>query len=106
MLIPTSTVINDKSLLGHAILHCMPHDFDHEKSREKGGVEISFKIEGKEVDLANFLTFVEGQMDRMVNEEATKRMREKLHPIMNILSRLDEGALQLVKILDEKEVWS
>ncbi len=105
MLVPNSTVINDNSLLGHAILHCMPEDFDHKKSLEKGGVEVIFQLDGRETNIQAFFDHVEKQLDRMVREKAAEMVREKLHPLMNTLSRLDDGMRKVVELMDENDIY-
>ena len=91
MKISKDEIIDNGSLLGHMVLHGVANFTDViEAISEKDCAEISMTVNGKEIDIRDFIEHWESQVSGMIKDEAKNLVEEHFETVREKMDEVTE----------------
>jgi len=96
---------SERSLLSHVILHCCSKEII-EKMKGSAGkepeedtryIEVEFKMNGITTNLSDYLTHLEKDLDKIIEEKARDIVLEKLSGLDDVIYQIGEVIKDIVK---------
>ncbi len=102
MRINREQIVDKNSLVGYMVLHCLSKSWEAiDEVGERGHAEVCLTIDGKEVDLQEFVDHWQSQIERMIQEEAKNMVEEKFNKVRDSMFEFTNALEQSLQELNK-----
>lgn len=104
MKLTTKDLIDDRNLIGHIVLGGIgKHPAMCEAIREAGEADLRLTVNGKEIDLQEFVDHWQSQVKRIITERALEMVDEKFNSMRDKMSEFTSGLEEALQSMREEQ---